>query len=124
MSVATVTSVAPARSGLVMPDCDCGMCAPTWARRRGKSKRFTVPVTLVSALEEEDPARRAAMVAEHRECLSSLVCAVDERITLTPWNESGTFCGRQRLRVAADQRRRVGSIAAVAAATASKVGLA
>jgi len=89
MSVATVTSAAAARCGLVMPDCDCGMCATTWARRRGKSTRFTVPVTLVDALEQEDPACRAAMVAEHHQCLSSLVCAIDEQITLTPENDPG-----------------------------------
>lgn len=50
--------------------------------------------------------------------------------TLTRWyttdcdSESGTFRGRQRMRVAVDQCWRAGSIAAVAAATASKVGLA
>jgi hypothetical protein len=48
-----------------------------------------VPVTLVGALAEEDPACRAAMVAEHHQCLSSLVCAIDEQITLTPWNDPG-----------------------------------
>ena len=46
MTVATVARTEPTRHRLVIPDCDCGMCAPTWARRRGKSKRFTEPVTL------------------------------------------------------------------------------
>lgn len=70
---------------MVMPDCDCGTCAPTWARRqRGESKRFTQPVTLVMALEGEDAACRAAMVAEHQQCLAALVSGADELITSSP----------------------------------------
>ena len=54
----------PERHALVMPgDCDCGMCAPTWARRRGKSRRFTEPVTLADALTRESPAARPSMIA-------------------------------------------------------------
>ncbi|HEY6421641.1 MAG TPA: hypothetical protein VIY28_00050 [Pseudonocardiaceae bacterium] len=89
MSTATMTRPAATRFGLVMSDCDCGMCPPTWARRRGRSKRFTEAVTLVGALAEEDPARRAAMVTEHRENLSLLVSAVDEKITTTAWDDPG-----------------------------------
>src|ERR1035437_3503881 len=85
MSVATVTSAGPARHGLVMGDCDCGMCPPTWARRRGKSRRFTVPVTLVGALEAEDAACRAGMLEEHRACLSSMVCEVGGLVGGTEW---------------------------------------
>lgn len=89
MSAATVTRPAVTRFGLVMPDCDCGMCPPTWARRRGRSKRFTDAVTLVGALEEEDPAHRAAMVTEHHQHLSSLVSAVDKQTTATKWDDPG-----------------------------------
>jgi hypothetical protein len=89
MSVATVVSAVPSRHGLVMPDCDCGMCAPTWARRRGKSKRFTQPVTLVAALEAEEAACRPGMVERHRECLSSMVCAVDGLLAVTAWDDLG-----------------------------------
>ena len=31
-----------------MPDCVCGTCPPAWARRRGKSRRFSEPVTLAA----------------------------------------------------------------------------
>jgi len=80
MSVATVASVGRVRHALVMPECDCGSCGPTWARRRGRSRRFTEPVTLVMALESEDASCRAGMVGEHRECLSMLVGVSDELI--------------------------------------------
>jgi hypothetical protein len=89
MSISTVVSAVPTRHGLVMPDCNCGMCAPTWARRRGKSKRFTQPVTLVAALEAEDAACRPGMVERHRECLSSMVCAVDGLLAVTAWDDLG-----------------------------------
>jgi hypothetical protein len=89
MTVATVARTEPTRHGLVIPDCDCGMCAPTWARRRGKSKRFTEPVTLVDALEAADPARRPAMVEQHRQCLSSMTHAVDELLAATSWDDLG-----------------------------------
>ena len=72
-----------------MGDCDCGMCPPTWARRRGKSRRFTVPVTLVGALEAEDAACRAGMLEEHRACLSSMVCEVDGLVAATSWDDVG-----------------------------------
>ena len=44
-------------------DCDYGMCTPSWARRRGKSKRYSELVTLADALDREDPAARHAMIA-------------------------------------------------------------
>jgi len=80
MSVATVAGVGPARHALVMPECDCGSCGPTWARRRGRSRRFTEAVTLVMGLESEDASCRLGMVGEHRECLSTLVGVADELI--------------------------------------------
>jgi hypothetical protein len=84
MSVATVTvRVEPDRHALVMPDCQCGTCPPTWARRRGKSRRFSHPVTLVEALEREDAAARLGMVGRHRERLEELTAAVDRVISQT-----------------------------------------
>lgn len=59
----------PDRHALVVPDCECGTCPPTWARRRGKSRRFTEPVTLVAALAKEDAAARPGMVERHRQGL-------------------------------------------------------
>ena len=44
----------------LVAECDCGLCAPTWARRRGKSRRFTEPVTLMMAIEAEPSAARRA----------------------------------------------------------------
>lgn len=76
MSVAVV-AVEPARHALIMPECECGTCAPTWARRRGKSRRFSDPVTLVAALEREDAAARAGMVERHRVCLAEMTGAAD-----------------------------------------------
>jgi cytochrome c1 len=76
MPVATVITE-PERHALVMPeDCDCGMCTPTWARRRGKSKRFSEPVTLADALARENPAARPAMVAQHCACLTEMTSAI------------------------------------------------
>jgi hypothetical protein len=82
MTVATIAAE-PDRHALVMPDCECGMCAPTWARRRGKSRRFTQPVTLAAALEKEDPPARPAMVEDHRACLEAMVAAADRMIGAT-----------------------------------------
>jgi len=65
------------------------MCAPTWARRRGKSKRYTEPVTLVDALQAADAARRPAMVEQHRQCLSSMTHAVDKLLAATSWDDLG-----------------------------------
>lgn len=60
------------------------MCAPTWARRRGKSRRFTEPVTLLMAIEAESAAaRRVEMVREHRQCLAQLLAATDELLGLS-----------------------------------------
>src|SRR6266536_6499870 len=59
MSVATVVTE-PDRHALVMPgDCDCGLCTPTWARRRGKSRRYSEPVTLGNALRRENAGDRS-----------------------------------------------------------------
>lgn len=79
MTTTTVTpTIESTRHALAMPDCDCGMCAPTWARRRGKSRRFTQPVTLLDALHAEDPDCRPAMIEQHRQCLAAMTGAVDE----------------------------------------------
>ncbi len=74
---------------MVMPDCECGTCGPTWARRRGKSGRFTQPVTLVAALEKEDAAARPGMVERHRACLSEMVLAADGVIAATQGDDPG-----------------------------------
>jgi hypothetical protein len=85
----TMTAVAGRdldRYALVMSECDCGLCppAPMWARRRGKSRRFTEPVTLMMAIEAEpSAARRVQMVQEHRQCLGQLLTATDELLALT-----------------------------------------
>jgi hypothetical protein len=83
MSVATVAAVDPDRHALVLPGCECGTCAPTWARRRGKSRRFSEPVTLVAALEREDAVARPGMVEQHRECLEQMTAVVDRVIAVT-----------------------------------------
>jgi hypothetical protein len=44
------------------------MCTPSWVRRRGKSSRYTEPVTLADALGREEPAARPTMVAQHAAC--------------------------------------------------------
>jgi hypothetical protein len=88
MSVATL-AVEPDRHALVIPDCECGTCPPTWARRRGKSRRFTEPVTLVAALEREDAAAWRGMVERHRESLEELTGAVDALIAVTGRDEPG-----------------------------------
>jgi hypothetical protein len=89
MPVATVTTE-PERHALVMPaDCECGMCTPTWARRRGKSRRFTEPVTLAAALARENPAARPAMVAQHCACLTVMTSAIS-RDTAEDHDELGS----------------------------------
>jgi hypothetical protein len=88
MSVATL-AVEPDRHALVMPDCECGTCPPTWARRRGKSRRFTEPVTLVAALEREDVAARRSMVERHRGSLAELTGAADAVIAVTARDDPG-----------------------------------
>jgi hypothetical protein len=80
----------PERHALVMPeDCECGMCAPTWTRRRGKSRRFTEQVTLIAALTRENPAARPAMVAQHCACLSAMASAVSRVIAAEPHDDLG-----------------------------------
>jgi hypothetical protein len=88
MSVATL-AVEPGRHALVMPDCECGTCPPTWARRRGKSRRFSEPVTLVAALEREDAVARPGMVEQHRESLEELTGAADAVIAVTARDDPG-----------------------------------
>lgn len=83
MSVATVAAADPDRHALVLPECECGTCAPTWARRRGKSRRFSDPVTLVAALEREPVVARPGMVEQHRECLAQMTAVVDQVIAVT-----------------------------------------
>lgn len=82
-------AVEPDRHALVIPDCECGTCPPTWARRRGKSRRFTEPVTLVAALEREDAAAWRGMVERHRESLEELTGAVDALIAVTGRDDPG-----------------------------------
>jgi hypothetical protein len=88
MSVATL-AVEPDRHALVVPECECGTCPPTWARRRGKSRRFTEPVTLVAAMEREDAAAWRGMVEQHRESLEELAAAVDGVIAVTGRDDPG-----------------------------------
>ena len=90
MPAATVITE-PERHALVMlQDCDCGMCAPTWARRRGKSRRFSEPVTLAAALTRENPAARPALVAQHCACLSAMASAISRVITAEPNHDLGS----------------------------------
>ena len=90
MTTATATAtIEPSRHALAIPDCECGMCAPTWARRRGKSKRLSQPVTLLDALAAEDPACRPAMIDQHRHCLALMTAAVDQLLDTTTTDDLG-----------------------------------
>jgi hypothetical protein len=81
----------PERHVLAMPDdCDCGMCTPTWARRKGKSRPYTEPVTLATALQRENAAARPAMVGQHCACLAALVTAAGRVIEAEPHHDLGT----------------------------------
>ncbi len=72
----------PVRHALIIPDgCDCGMCSPVWTRRRGKSSRFTVPVTLAEALVGEDPAAWPTMVASHCGSLAEMTSVIISECT-------------------------------------------
>lgn len=73
----------PDRHALVLLGCECGSCPPTWARRRGKSRRFTQPVTLVAALEREDAAAWPGMVKQHWESLEELTGAAGRLTAVT-----------------------------------------
>ncbi len=84
-----MVAVKPDRHALVLPDCECGTCPPTWARRRGKSRRFSQPVTLVAALEREDMAARPGMVELHRERLEELTGVADRVIAGTARDDPG-----------------------------------
>lgn len=88
MTTATLTtSIEPIRHTLAIPDCNCGTCPPTWTRRKGKSKKFTQPVTLLHALEAEEPACRAAMVDQHRQWLTLMSAAVSQLLDGTDEDE-------------------------------------
>lgn len=89
MSVATVIESGPGRHALLAPECDCGGCPPTWARRRGKSRRFVEPVTLVQALLGEAADCRVGMVSDHRECLETMVALVDEALAQAAADDLG-----------------------------------
>ena len=81
MSVATVAVESePDRHALVLLDCECGTCPPAWARRRGRSRRFT---ELAAALEREDAAAWRGVVGQHRERLEELSGAADRLIAVT-----------------------------------------
>jgi hypothetical protein len=90
MTTAPQIITPPARHVLTMPeDCGCGMCTPSWVRRRGKSSRHTEPVTLADALGREEPAARPAMVAQHAACLTALTAAAIAAVTAEPGGELG-----------------------------------
>jgi hypothetical protein len=81
MTVASETTAQPTRHILAMPEeCGCGMCAPAWMRRRGKSSRYSEPVSLLEALEREQAAARPELVAQHLELLTSMGSAAAETI--------------------------------------------
>jgi hypothetical protein len=73
----------PDRHALVLLDYQSGTCPPIWARRRGKSRRFTGPVTLAAALEREDTAVWPGMAGRHRDGQEELTAAADGLITVT-----------------------------------------
>src|SRR5262249_47344025 len=84
---ATLTTE-PERHTLAMPgDCDCGMCTPTWARRKGKARRYTEPVTLAAALRRENPAAWPAMVGQHCACLAAMIIATRQIIAAEPHDD-------------------------------------
>ena len=98
MTVAQMTAIPghralaePGRHALVMPaGCECGMCAPTWARRRGKSRRYSEPVTLLAALRRENAATRPAMIEQHRACLTAMLALISDVIAAEPDDDVGT----------------------------------
>src|SRR5258708_1646071 len=82
--------IQPARHILAMPeDCECGMCTPSWARRRGKARRYSELVTLADALGPEDSAAPPAMIAQHAACLPALTAAAVRAFTAEPGHEPG-----------------------------------
>jgi hypothetical protein len=88
---AATTTTEPERHALAMPgDCDCGMCTPTWARRRGNSRRYSEPVTLAAALGRENAAARPAMVAQHCACLAAMIAAAGRVTAAEPCDHLGT----------------------------------
>lgn len=89
MSVATVIESGPDRHALLASECDCGGCPPTWARRRGRSRRFAEAVTLIQALRGEAAVCRAGMVDDHRECLATMVELVDQAMTRAAADDLG-----------------------------------
>jgi len=90
MTIATELAQ-PARHVLVLPeDCDCGMCTPSWARRRGKQKKHSELVSLTAALDREQPAARPGMIAQHLACLAALTTAAARAIADDPGDYLGT----------------------------------
>jgi hypothetical protein len=90
MPAATVITE-PERHALAMPeDCDCGLCTPTWTRRKGKSRRYSEPVTLAAALRRENAAARPAMVAQHGACLAAMIAAAGRITDTEPGDDLGT----------------------------------
>ncbi len=82
--------IQPARHVLAMPeDCECGMCTPSWTRRRGKSKRYSEPVALADALGREEPAAWPGMIAQHAACLLALTTAAVRAVTAEPGDDLG-----------------------------------
>jgi hypothetical protein len=98
MTVAEMTAIpghralaGPERHALVMPaGCECGMCTPTWARRRGKSRRYSAPVTLLAALRRESAAARPGMIEQHRACLTAMLALVSKVVPAEPDDGLGT----------------------------------
>ncbi len=81
----------PQRHALIMPDgCECGMCAPTWARRRGKSRQYSEPVTLAAALTRESAAAQPGIIEQHRTCLMAMLVLVSNVIAAEPDDDLGT----------------------------------
>src|SRR5258708_39596340 len=82
--------IQPARHILAMPeDCECGMCTPSWARRRGKSRRDSELVTLADALRPADSAAPPAMIPQHPACLLALTAAALRAVTAQPGHHLG-----------------------------------
>jgi hypothetical protein len=81
----------PERHALIMPaGCECGMCTPTWTRRRGKSSRYSEPVTLLAALRRENAAARPGMIEQHRACLTAMLALISNLIAAEPDDDLGT----------------------------------
>jgi hypothetical protein len=90
MTTAPQAITQPARHVLALPqDCDCGMCTPSWMRRRGKQKRYSEPVSLADAMQREDRAAWPGMIAWHAACLIALTSAAARAVTDDPGGDFG-----------------------------------